>query len=387
MRSVTVKIVLLSFFISCFLSPTVTKAQWSILKSDADSLILIGADYIYNCQFKNAEETFKKVIKNYPENPAGYFLDAMVEWWRISTYRNTEQYDGIFLKKISKVVSICDELLEKNPLDIAALFFKGGALGYRGRYYVIRKSWFNAATDGYNAFDILLKCYSVVPNNHDIMLGTGIYNYFAEALPEEYPAIKPLIVFAPSGDKKLGILQLKAAANMARYANIEAKVILLQIYYDFEKNSSDAYIIAEELNKKYPNNPMFHRYLGRSLVSLGMQDEYENTWRDILKRYIDHQPGYDVATAREALYYIGTALMNKRNLDMALKYLYKADEASRKIDKTPSGFMIQTNMKIARIYESLNKKTLAKEQYRKILKWDDYRGSHDEANDALKRLN
>jgi tetratricopeptide (TPR) repeat protein len=361
-------------------------SQWSILKSDADSLILLGADYIYNCQFTNAEETFKKVIKVYPDNPAGYFLDAMVEWWRISTYRNTEQYDNKFLFKIDRVVNLCNKLLETNPLDISALFFKGGALGYRGRFNVIRKSWFNAATDGYNAFDILLRCYQVAPNNHDIMLGTGIYNYFAQALPEEYPAIKPLIVFAPSGDKKLGVLQLKAAANMARYANIEAKVILLQLYYDFEKNYAEAFKIAEELNTKYPNNPMFHRYYGRCLVSNGRIDEYEKTWRDILKRYIDKQPGYDVSTAREALYYIGTSLLYKKNLDMALKYFYKADEASRKVDKEITGFMVQTNIKIAKIYETQNKTNLAIQQYQKILSWDDYRGSHAEATEAIKRL-
>ena len=107
-----------------------TNAQWPILKTDADSLIKIGSDYIYNVQFSNAEETFKKVIDKYPTNPAGYFLDAMVIWWKISTYRNTESYDQLFLNKIDKVILVCEDLLQKNPLDISALFFKGGALGY-----------------------------------------------------------------------------------------------------------------------------------------------------------------------------------------------------------------------------------------------------------------
>ena len=360
-------------------------AQWPILKSDADSLIKIGADYIYNVQFNNAEEVFKKVIDKYPENPAGYFLDAMVVWWKISTYRNTEAYDKQFLVKIDRVVSVCENLLQKNSMDISALFFKGGALGYRGRFYAIRKSWFKAANDGYNGFDILLKCYNVAPNNHDIMLGTGIYNYFAAALPEQYPAIKPLIVFAPKGDKSIGKLQLQAASRQARYANIEAKYILMQIFYDFEKDAVSALSIAEELNSKYPNNAMFHRYLGRCYVSIWDLEKYEKTWRDILLRYMDNQPGYDVSTAREAMYYIGTALMMKSKNELALKYFLKCDEASRKIDTEMSGFMIMANLKMGKIYDSLGKRELAIKQYKKVASWKDYQGSVNEANELIKK--
>lgn len=368
------------------LSNQVSNAQWAIMKSDADSLIIKGANYIYNCQFDNATDAFKQVIKYYPENPAGYFLDAMVVWWQINTYRNTESFDKVFLSKIDKVINMCDKILSENPYDIGALFFKGGALGYRGRFYVVRKSWLNAATDGYNAFKILMKCYEVAPNNHDIMLGTGIYNYFAKVLPDEYPAMKPLISFAPSGDKELGLLQLRAAANHARYANMEAKVILLQIYYDFEKNYNEALVLAEELNKMYPNNPMIHRYLGRCYVSLWQQDKYEKTWRDILLRYMDKQPGYDVATAREALYYIANSLMYKKKHDIALKYFYKCDEASRTVDKEISGFMIMANLKIAQIYYEQGKKSLVKKQAEKILSWKDYGNSHNEANKLLQKI-
>jgi tetratricopeptide (TPR) repeat protein len=362
-----------------------SNAQWPILKTDADSLIKVGADYIYNVQFSNAEETFKKVIDKYPENPAGYFLDAMVIWWKISTYRNTESYDQVFLNKIDKVLLVCEDLLTKNPLDISALFFKGGALGYRGRFYAIRKSWFKAASDGFNGFDILLKCYNVAPSNHDIMLGTGIYNYFAAALPEQYPAIKPLIVFAPKGDKAIGKLQLQAASRYARYANIEAKFLLMQVFYDFEKDANSALKLAEELNQKYPNNAMFHRYLGRCYVSVWDTDKFDKVWRDIILRYMDNQPGYDVQTAREALYYIGTSLMIQSKYEVALKYFYKCDEASRKIDTETSGFMIMTNLKIGKIFDIQGKRDLAIKQYKKVALWKDYQGSQNEANELIKK--
>jgi len=375
----------LLIIILLFFGVSSSNSQWVILQREADSLITRGADFIYNVEFDNAESCFKQVIKQYPYHPAGYFLDAMVEWWRIAMYRNNEKYDKAFLEKIEKVLNICDKILDTNHYDIGALFFKGGALGYRGRYYVNRKSWFKAASDGYTAFDILIKCQETASQNHDIMLGTGIYNYFAEVLPIEYPTLKPLMLFAPRGDKKLGILQLEACSRLARYSAVEAKVVLLQIFQDFEDDSPKAKAIAEDLHSRYPNNSFFHRYLGRSYVTTGDQYKWEKTWRDILLRYIDNQVGYDDITAREALYYIGYSLMQRGTYDMALKYFYKCDEASRKVDKEVTGFMIQTNLKIGKIYDLQKKRDLAIKQYKKILSWKDLNNSHKEAQDLLNK--
>ncbi|MFW5701933.1 MAG: hypothetical protein ACOCX7_03185, partial [Bacteroidota bacterium] len=355
-----------------------------IMKSDADSLVRAGADHIYNVEFDSARACFSEVIKRYPDHPAGYFLDAMVEWWNVTLYRYTEQYDDEFLRKIDRVLNLCDRLLEDNPMDLNALFFKGGALGYRGRYYTIRESWVRAAADGKEAFDILTECHKIAPGNHDIMLGTGIYNYFAEALPEKYPLLNPALLFLPSGDKKLGILQLRAAARRARYASVEARVVLMQIYYTFEDNASEALKISRELHEEYPNNPYFHRYYGRCLVKRGSTASMEQEWRVVVRRCLDKWPGYDNSTAREALYYVGTALMWRGQYEDALKYLYKCDEASRYVDRDgPSGFMIRTNLKIGMILDIQGKRKYAIKQYKKVLDWDEYQDSHDRARQYI----
>ena len=74
------------------------------------------------------------------------------------------------------------------------------------------------------------------PHNSDILLGTGIYNYYAEVIPNEYPFVKPLLLFIPSGDKKKGIEQLRLAAARARYASIETSYFLMQICYSYERD-------------------------------------------------------------------------------------------------------------------------------------------------------
>ena len=118
------------------LLPLAAQAQWVLMKTDADKAVRAGIDYIYNLEFENASTQFQYVISTYPDHPVGYFMDAMVDWWKMDTdYRNqTDELKGRFLGKIDKVISVCDRLLEQDENDIVGLFFKGGAIGYRALY-------------------------------------------------------------------------------------------------------------------------------------------------------------------------------------------------------------------------------------------------------------
>ena len=368
----------MSLFIFC-LSNSIY-SQWSILNAEADSIVLKGSNHIYNLEFIEAEKCFFEVQNKYPVHPAGYFLDAMITWWKILIDKNnSDSYKDAFLSKIEKTINICDKLLDSNSSNINALFFKGGAIGYRARYYADIESWINAAKDASEAFDILKRCLKIAPSNHDIMLGTGIYNYFAEAIPEKYPIVRPLLLFLPSGDKKIGELLLKSAAKNARYSNVEAKVALMQIYYSFESNNWEALNIVRELHQKYPDNPYFKKYYGRLLVRTGNYS-FEECWREILRDCIAKKFGYQYELARESMYYIALALIRKKDYDMALKYLYKCDEGSRVIDKSKtSSFMIMANLWMGKIYDLQEKRNYAIKQYEKVLKMDNYFDSHSDA--------
>lgn len=360
-------------------------AQWALLRSDADSLIRRGRDCIYAAQFDSARFIFAEVIRRYPNHPAGYFLDAMIEWWQMQVdRRNARSYESTFLRKIERVLTLCDSILDHNPYDIVGLFFKGGALGYRGRFYATIQSWLKAANDGRLALDILIKCNQLAPTNHDIMLGTGIYNYYAAALPEKYPVLKPIMLFLPSGDKQIGILQLESAAHHATYADIEAKVLLQQIYSQQFENKPHEYLrISRELYESYPTNPLFHRRYATALLQVGSYDSSITHWQQILDAYRTKTPYYDAYAAREALYYIGWHHFNAGNYNDALQYFYKCDEACRLLDEDPSGYMVKLNLYIGKIYDLQGKRDLAIMQYKKVLKWNDIQNSHAEAERYL----
>ncbi len=367
------------------LASTRLSAQWALMRTDADQAVRVGIRHIYNLEFDSASVEFQKVITAYPQHPAGYFLDAMVDWWAINTNQRNKSLDERYLRKIDRVITLCDSILEHNPNDIVGLFFKGGIIGFRGRYYVMRNDWATAALDGKRAFDIVQRCQELAPGNRDVMLGTGLYHYFVEVIPERYPAAKPLLAFLPPGDKRTGLAELKLASQQARYAATEAKVVLLSLNFGMEQNYTEALAIAQDLNTLYPKNSMFKAYLGRCYVRLGNYEKMEEIWREVLNNCMDKKVGYDNLIAREAMFYIGTGLMQRAKYDEALQYFYKCDEFCRKIDTKPSGWMTMLNTRIGNIYDIQGKRDLAIMQYNKVLSWEDYYESHKYAKQYLQR--
>lgn len=380
------KIRLLSFILILIGINYPLSAQWQIMDKEMDALVTQGADQIYNVEFEQAEETFNKVIEMNPTHPSGYFLKSMIWWWQMQLVGIRPDLEERFLDDIEDVIEVCDAILDTNDYDLNALFFKGGALGYRGRFHGQKKEWYDAASDGSEALSIMEKAYKTAPTNYDILLGKGVYSYFADAIPEKYPVIKPLMGIFPPGDKEIGLIQLKIAAEKARYANVEAMVTLMQVYYGFEDNYDKAYEWASKLHNLYPGNGYFHKYVARIYVKKGNWEQIEKEWREILIMCLDRKTGYNNLMAREACYYIGTALKRKGKYDLALRYLSKVDEVSVYMDEDDSSYKSAAHLKMAEIYVSKGEISKAREQYETVLDIEEFNNSHEKAEEGLNRL-
>jgi hypothetical protein len=366
-----------------FLFCSGARSQW--LDDPAlEQKILHGIDKLYNFEFDEADSDFTEVIRLHPDHPAGYFFRAMIQWERIISNFDDESQDEALYKMLDVVVEICEKRLDENPNDVAAMFFNGGAIGFRGRLRSNRGKWLGAANDGMVALPLVRKAYALAPDNYDVLLGIGIYNYYAAVIPDKYPIVKPAMIFFPSGDRKKGLEQLRQASLNAKYAKVEAMYFLMQNYFVYEKDFAKALELAWKLHEKYPNNSMFHRYLGRCFVSTGHLKEAKDIFIDIEKRYSQKQRGYDTYDAREAYYYLGKFDFMAGKYESALNHLYQCDELSRKLDKDePSGFMSLGNMIIGMIYDAQGKREYAILQYKKVLAMKEYEDSHKESKKYL----
>jgi len=353
------------------------RAQW-INDADCEAHAQRGIAAVYNLEFEKAEAEFRVLSARYPAHPSGKFFLAMVDWSRIVLDIDNELLDDGFIDKLDEVIDMCDDMLDRDENDVAALFFKGGALGFRGRLYGHRGSWMKAANDGRQALPIVQRAYKIAPDNYDILLGIGIYNYYAEVIPEQYPVVKPLMVFFPSGDRQRGIRQLTEAGLHARYAATEANYFLLQLYYAYEKQYDKGIEVGRALLERYPKNVMMHRYLGRCYVNLSHWAETRRVYTDILDRCANAYVGYGDNCKREAVYYLGVAEMNLGHHAEALRHFYECDALCRRLDlKKESGFMPLANLKIGMIYDLQSKRGEALAQYRKVLAMRNYESTHD----------
>jgi len=349
-----------------------------------DAAVQRGIDCVYNLEFEKAEQEFTTLMTLRPHHPAGRFFRAMVIWWKIMIDVENRRYDDQFFAALDGVVEMCDSLLEIKGDDLDAIFFKGGAIGFEGRLRFHRDDWLGAANAGRKALPLVQRASELDPENYDIYLGTGIYNYYAEVIPNEYPVVKPLMLFVPPGDKKKGLEQLTAAAEKGRYAAVETMYFLTQIYYNYEKDHPRALQLSLTLHNRFPDNMVFHKYVGRCHVAMSNWERADAVFREILERADAGQRGYTPVIEREALYYLGMSAMNTRRFDEALQHFYRCDALSRRLDvREPSGFMVMVNLKIGMTYDLLGKRDLAVLQYEKVRSMKEFKDSRTQAERYL----
>jgi tetratricopeptide (TPR) repeat protein len=346
----------------------------------SDQRIRAGIELVYNLSFDSASTEFRAVVAAHPDHPAGHFFLAMVDWWRIVSDVGNAAYDERFHDQLDKVIALCESRLEVNESDLTALFYKGGALGFQGRLHGNRGDWIKAASAGRSALPIVQETYRLAPSNDDVLFGIGIYNYYAEVIPDHFPFVKPFMIFFPKGDRVKGMAQLRTASERARYANTEATYFLLQLLFNFEKQYADALPLALRLHARYPNNVLFHRYVGRVYAALADWGHTAQAFGEIAESVRSKKPGYDAAVEREARYYLGLRGMMELRYDEALASLYRCDELSRGLDKEEfSGFMVLANLRIGMIYDLQGKRDLALAQYKKVLDMKDFQQAHEQA--------
>jgi tetratricopeptide (TPR) repeat protein len=355
-------------------------------KSNYDSLVKAGINQIYSIKFTEAEKTFQLLKKEYPKHPASRFFFAMIDWWKIILSEENEEKDDIFYDKIEETVDFCDEILDNDPNNVDALFFKGGAIGFRGRLQVMRESWFSAANDGREALPLVEQAYQIDPTNVDVKLGFGIYNYLAAVIPDKYPIVKPVMIFFPEGNKELGLKQLKEAASSGKYSKYEASYILVTFFYYFENDMNSAETYANQLVQSFPNNPVFERWRGRIAARKNEVTVADSIFKNILGKSDKNYEGYNTPMVRrEANYYIGFNLKNKGEFDAALQYFKKCIDESKKIEEEgeESGFRINATLYSGTIFQTWGNYKEAKKYYDKVLDMRDFRDSHKTAQSYL----
>jgi tetratricopeptide (TPR) repeat protein len=342
---------------------------------------------LYNFKFAAAEAKFKSLKTTYGWHPLPYFLMGLIEWWKIMPNTKETSHDDTFLAYMDTTIQVAERLYDEFPQYKAeAAFFLAGAYGFKGRLYSDeeRKQWRKAASAGKDALDYLEESKSAQHLSPELLFGDALYNYFSVWVPENYPALKPVLWFFPKGDKALGLKQLKEVSYNAFYTRTEAMVWLMRILNSYENDQFQALSISKYLYEEYPDNPYFHRYYARMLYSLGRLGEAEPVCKAILQRIDSGMIGYEATSGRYAAFFLGQIYEARKNYDLAKDYYNRCVAYAENIGATDTGYYLYSLIALGEIAEIKGDKNEAR-RYFKLAK--DKAGRKDEAfKDAKRRL-
>jgi tetratricopeptide (TPR) repeat protein len=265
--------------------------------------IITGIELLYDWKFDEAENLFYKIAAQKPKDPSGYFYLAMVTWSRLASgFWSPEMVDQ-YGERIDKAIFIAKKKIEEEKADGFTYFYLGGALGFKGRFQLMQQKWLSSFFLALEAIKALETCQEMDPDNKDVLLGLGIFDYYTARLSGVLKFLSYLLIH--EGDKEEGLRKLHVAADEAVYSSIEAKSLLLHIYLFLEHaHYPKALVLAQELAEKFDQAPR-NKYLeGVAYIRIGNENKYMEVV-DFLKRRAAHENSKEKAIIwRRRVYYL-----------------------------------------------------------------------------------
>jgi tetratricopeptide (TPR) repeat protein len=268
-KALTVLFSLMALAGSCFAMPE--------LPPDLHALALETIDLIYKEKFPEAQESAKKIIKKYSDNPAGYFFYAVVlDLW--TEFYQSDKKEDEFYRYCELAVEKGQAKAEREPKNPWHKFFIGGTEGLKGQYERRYERWITAFRYGWKGVSVLKDISAANPDLHDANYGIGTYDYWRSAMT------KVLLWMPGVEDKRAsGIARLRDAREKGIYTSFASSVGLMAIMHN-EKKYDEELRLAQEMLKKYPACVQFHWAKAMALFETGQYPEAEQEFKIILAR-------------------------------------------------------------------------------------------------------
>lgn len=239
--------------------------------------------HLYNFQFAAAHDVLDRYIGQHPQEPlpyavraAGYLFyeldrlgilesEFLIDDRRIAKKEKALQPDpkvrAAFMKALDDSQIRANAVLAANPNDKQALLAlcidQGVTMDYMA---FIEKHQFRSLSPAERSNSYAQRLIRLDPQFYDAYLTAGLSEYLVGSLPF---FIRWFVHFDNvDGDKGKGVANLETVARDGHYLRPFAK-ILLGIIDLREKRYRDAQRLLMELNRDYPENPLFRSELAK----------------------------------------------------------------------------------------------------------------------------
>jgi hypothetical protein len=324
---------------------------WLLLNPDIQTELDGAVHNLYNFKFNQAERQFRSLRRRYPQHPMPYFLLGLSTWWKIMpSNAANRQYDRVFFAYLDTAIVKAQRLYDTDNQNYEASFFLSAAYGFDARLHAERRDWRKATVSSKRALTYLQKSRAANGLSPEFVFGEGLFNYYAGWIAEEYPWLRPVLLFFPKGDHDRGLAQLTTAARQGFYTGTEARFFRMRILgSERENNTAEALLAARSLAQDFPDNACFARSYATQAFAEGEFDECEKMSRTILAKLNQGLAGYEASSGRVAAYYLGYLLQNRYRDPVQAADYYRRCLVFSETEQLTMGYYVFANAALARL--------------------------------------
>jgi hypothetical protein len=339
-------------------------------------------DTILAARFDRVEAQLKQACPPAPAEACAV-LGVVSLWWQILMDPESRQLDDRFNDRAAAAIAASDAWTKREPGRAEAWFYLAGSYGPLVQWRVLRGERLAAARDGKKIKDALERALQLDPGLDDAHFGIGAYHYYADIAPAAAKVLRWLL-FLPGGDRVKGLQEMQQARQRGALLRGEADYQLHVIYLWYEQKPLGAIDLLEELDARYPSNPLFQERIAE-VQDVWLHDRQASAaaWQISLDRAragrVDNPPRSE-ARARLGLARLASARGDDAHAREQLETLVGARTA-------PAMLLATAYIEYARLLERAGDRARAIDSYRHAAQMvgGDPR-ARDQARAALKRL-
>lgn len=335
---------------------------------------------LYNLDIREAKAKFNLLSAQYPEHPIGLYGFTTTLWWEL-TNEYDEKNDTLekeFRASVEQTIQRTRALIKTGDPSGVGHLCLGGALGLQARWDAIQGHWLAAYRHGKRAFDIQSKAIEINPELYDAYLGPGIFHYYVAVLPATVKLFARMIF---GGSKEQGLQEIRLAMTQGQFSRTPARLFLVNIYANNEKDPTTALALLREGRKGFPDSPFFHFV---ELLLLGDAHEWdtlESEAQDFLARIKSGHPNYGPRFEHRGLYALANSYLGRKETDRALALYTRVLEDFPFEDR----WISLSYLNRGKTYDLLGRREEALADYRMVLHRRDVWELHDQAKALIQR--
>jgi tetratricopeptide (TPR) repeat protein len=339
-----------------------------------------GIELLYNLEYDAAITNFASLLPKWQDHPAPWFFTAMVWWIKCSQDDDVRRSGDLFNRNIDVAISKARALLARNPTDAAGIFYLAGSLGFAGRHAFMANDILRAVRTGWEAYQLLRNNENAFDENKDVLLGHGIFNFYAGRLPASARGIARIL--GVEGDWRLGLEQLKQVMDEGIFARTEAEYTLSHIYtYDLRDGVMGARF-SRNLMERYPRNPEFRLQYSENLLSSGRTAEAREAAEQGLA--LIENGTYKTIPLFRFYCLLGKIAHSERNHEETLRWLNLAIDTRQ---KSSGNYLAWAHVRRGDAHLNLNNRRAAQADFRRAIDLDAGGSAATAAEQRLSRMN